>query len=278
MTTPVPPAVSSSYRGAIVRKGMLVAVIVALVTPALAQAQPQGRTRDEQRRRNQIRIMEGVLVQAVRLGAEEVSTELERFEPAGVTVLSGVPRARGFVLDGYGVFFDVEIPDMNQSVLWSMMNVQRDRQVGNALDSLRAALGSLPDSPLRQQAESALQQVTKTVGPSVPPRGPQGQPAPPSGQVTAATTMPDPNVLYSEAVKSALVDAMLDHSLQMSLGPDECLTVAARASEGPMPPAGLTDLITIVLRVRGSDLSVYQADPARRDEIRQKVKAEARVF
>jgi hypothetical protein len=256
---------------------MLVAVIAALVTPGLAQAQPQGRTRDEQRRRNQIRIMEGVLVQAVRLGAEEVSTELERFEPAGVTVLSGVPRARGFVLDGYGVFFDVEIPDMNQSVLWSMMNVQRDRQVGNALDSLRAALGSLPESPLRQQAESALQQVTKTVGPSVPPRGPQGQPPAP-GQVSAAATMPDPNILYSEAVKAALVDAMLDYSLQMSLGPDECLTVAARASDGPMPPAGLSDVITIVLSVRSSDLSIYQADPARRDEIRKKVKADARVF
>ena len=49
-----------------------------------------------------------------------------------MTVLHGAPRARGFVLDGYGVFFDVEIPDMNQSVVWSMMSVQRDRQLGNA--------------------------------------------------------------------------------------------------------------------------------------------------
>ena len=261
------------------KNGILLAVVVSLAVPALAQAQGQGRSREEQRRRNQIRIMEGVLVQAVRLGAEEVSTEMERFEPAGVTVLSGVPRARGFVLDGYGVFFDVEIPDMNQSVIWSMMNVQRDRQVGNALDSLRNAIQSIPDGPNRQQAQGALEQVTKTVGPAMPPRGPQGQPAPAPGQIAAATaTMPDPNVLYSEAVKGALIDVMLDHSLQMSLGPDEWLTVAARASEGPMPPAGLSDLITIILRVRGSDLAVYQADPTKRDEIRQRVKVEARVF
>jgi hypothetical protein len=262
-----------------VKKGILLAVIVTLAVPAVSQA--QGRSRDEQRRRNQIRLMEGVLVQAVRLGAEEVSTVMERFEPAGVTVLSGVPRARGFVLDGFGVFFDVEIPDMNQSVIWSMMNVQRDRQVGNALDSLRAALETMPDGPNRQQAQVALQQVTKTVGPAMPPRGPQGQPAPAPvpGQVSAATaTMPDPNVLYSEAVKGALVEAMLDYSLQMNLGPEEWLTVAARASEGPMPPAGLSDLITIVLRVKGSDLSVYHADPTKRDEIRQRVKVEARVF
>jgi hypothetical protein len=261
----------------IVKKGILIAVIVALAAPAFAQV--PGRPRDEQRRTNQIRMIEGVLVQAVRLGAAEVSKEMQRFEPAGVTVLTGVPRARGFLLEGYGVFFDVEIPDMNQSVIWSMMNVQRDRQVGNALDSLRAALESMPQGPGREQAQNALQQVTKTVGPAIPPRGPQGQPGPAPGQVNAATTtLPNPDALYSEAVKSALVEAMLGYSVQMDLGPEEWLTVAARASEGPMPPAGLSDLITIVLRVKGSDLSVYHADPTKRDEIRQRVKAEARVF
>ena len=262
------------------KKGMLLVVIAALAVPAVALAQGQGRTREEQRRRNQIRLMEGVLVQAVRLGAEEVSTVMERFEPAGVTVLSGVPRARGFVLDSYGVFFDVEIPDMNQSVIWSMMNVQRDRQVGNALDSLRAALDTMPDGPNRQQAQIALQQVTKTVGPAMPPRGPQGQPPPAPGQVGAAsaTPLPDPDRLYSDAVKNALVDAMLGYSVQMDLGPDEWLTVAARASEGPMPQPGLSDLITIVLRVKGSDLSTYHADPTKREEIQKRVKVEARVF
>jgi hypothetical protein len=260
-----------------VKKAILCAVIVTMAVPALSQA--QGRSRDEQRR-NQIRMIEGVLVQAVRLGAAEVSKEMQRFEPAGVTVLTGVPRARGFLLDGYGVFFDVEIPDMNQSVIWSMMNMQRDRQLGNAFDSLLAAIGTMPAGPNRDQAESALRQVTKTVGPAAPMRGPQGQ-APAPGQVGAATATipPDPDRLYSEAVKSALVEAMLGYSVQMDLGADEWLTVAARASEGPVPSqAGLSELITIVLRVKGSDLSIYHADPTKRDEIRQRVKVEARVF
>jgi hypothetical protein len=261
----------------VMQKGLLLAVIVTMAVPVMAQA--QGRSREEQRRRNEIRLIEGVLVQAVRLGAEEVSKEMQRFEPAGVTVLTGVPRARGFQLDGYGVFFDVEIPDMNQSVIWSMMNVQRDRQVGNALDSLRAALDTMPDGPNRQQAQMALQQVTKTVGPGMPPSGPQGQPAPAPGQVGAATaSLPDPDVLYSNAVKNALIEAMLGYSVQMDLGPDGWLTVAARASEGPMPQPGLSDLITIVLRVKGSDLSIFHADPTKREEIRQRVKVEARVF
>jgi hypothetical protein len=242
----------------------------------------QGRSREEQLRRNEIRIMEGVLVQAVRLGAEIVSNELERFEPAGVTVLQGAPRARGFVLDGYGVFFDVEIPDMNQSVVWSMMSVQRDRQFGNALDSLRAAVEYIPEGPNRQQARMALQQVTKTVVGSTPPQPAQEPvtPASASGQqVTAASTpVPDPDRLYSDAVKSALLEVMLNHSLQMNLPPEEWLTVAARATDAPMLSASLSDSITIVLRVKGSDLAIYHADPTKRDEIRQKVKTEARVF
>jgi hypothetical protein len=270
-------------RGAIVKKAVTLAVIGMLVMPALSQGQT--RSRDDQRRRNQIRLMEGVLVQAVRLGAEEVSSEMEKFEPAGVTMLTGIPRARGFVLDSYGVFFDVEIPALNQSVVWSLMTFQRDRQMGDALDSLRAYLEST-DGPNRQRAQQALQQVSKTVGPmpaqsrTAPGALPAVQPAP--GEVAAAASagvLPaDPDALYTEAVKGTLVEAMLDHSLQMNLGPDEWLTVAARASEGPMPPSGLSEAITIILRVKGSDLSVYHADPTKRAEIREKVKVDARVF
>ena len=45
--------------------------------------------------------------------------------------------------------------------------------------------------------------------------------------------------MYAEAVKGALVDAMLDHSLQMRLGADEWLTVAARDNDGAMSGATL---------------------------------------
>jgi hypothetical protein len=248
----------------------VVAVLIAI--PALAGA--QGRDPDAQKRRNHVRIMEGVLVQAVRLGAEEVSKELARFEPTGVTVLSGMPRARGFMLDGHGIFFDVEIPDMNQSVVWSVMVVQRERQMGNALETLRSAIKGLPEGPSTQQAQLALAAVEKTVGP-VPSRMAT---TPATGQVTAPAVMPDPNVLYTETVKEKLVEVMLDHSLQMNLGPDEWLTVAARDNEGPLSPAGLSDAITITLRVKGSDLAIYQSDPTRRNEIREKVKSDARVF
>lgn len=260
-------------------------VMAALAAPAVAQA--QSRSREDQRRRN-ILVMEGVLVQAVRLGAQEVSTTMEKFEPMGVTALTGQPRARGFPLEGHGIFFDVEIPNMNQSLLWSMMTVQRDRQAMRDLDMLRAALDLIPEGPNRQQAQQALQQVSRTIGPvnqTRPGMAPSPQdPPPPPGQVAASTvaplpvTLPDVDTLYTEAVKSTLIDAMLDHSLQMNLGPDEWLTVAARASDGPLSPNGLSDSITIILRVKGSDLSIYHSDKTRREEILEKVKVDAKVF
>ncbi|HET7218301.1 MAG TPA: hypothetical protein VFJ02_09635 [Vicinamibacterales bacterium] len=260
------------------KKGIVIGVSGVVVAAALAALVPaayaQARDPEAQRRRNQIRLMEGVLVQAVRLGAEQVSKELERFEPTGVTVLMGTPRARGFVLDGHGVFFDVEVPDMNQSVVWSVMQAQRDRQVGNALDSLRSALRAMPEGAPMQQAQLALQVVEKTVGPTTPAAA---QPAP--GQVgAAATAAPDPRELYRDAVIDNVVDAMLGYSVQMSLGADEWLTVAARGNDAPLSPQGLSDTVTITVKVKGSDLTVYHADPARRSEIREKVKADAKVF
>jgi hypothetical protein len=258
-----------------VKKGILLVAAAVLAMQAMPRA--QGRSAEMQRRQNEIRMMESILVQAVRLGAEEVGRQLEKFEPTGLTVLTGTPRARGFVLDGYGVFFDVEIPDMSQSVVWSLMVVQRDRQVGNALDSLNSAITALPAGQPRQQVEAAAQLISKVVAPPAAPRATEpGQPPP--GRIAAATVaVPDPNELYSESVKSALVDAMM--TMQVSLGADEWLTVAARATESPVSAAGVSDSMTIILRVKGSDLAAYwNADQAKREEFRKKVKAEARVF
>jgi len=214
-------------------------------------------------------------VQAVRVGAELVGKELERYEPTGVTVLLGAPRARGFLVDGHGVFFDVEVPDMNQSVVWSVMVTQRDRQMGNALESLATALRAMPDGPPMQQAQKALQTLTSTV--NVKDNGPAASPAP--GQVTAQAILSDPRKLYQDAVIGSVVDAMLGYSVQMSLAADEWLTVAARGTDSPLnPQQGLQESTTITVRVKGADLAIYHSDPARRAEIREKVRADAKVF
>jgi hypothetical protein len=258
-----------------VKRGLLAAVAATLAVPAVAGAQI--RQPEEQRRRDQIQLMEGVLSRAVRLGAEQVNRRMQSIDPT-MTVITGQARARGFVLEGYGIFFDVEVPTMSASAVWSMMTVQRDMQVAASLESLRRALASLPEGPKLQEAQQALQRVARQVGPVQQARG-DGQDiaVPAANTVVAASTAPpspamdDPDRMYTDAVKGALIDAMVGHSLDMDLGPDEWLTVAARQSEGPLAPNQLYEVSTIVLRVKGSDLSVYAADRTKRAEVLQKV-------
>ena len=127
-----------------VKTGCIVAAAVLLAGPALSTAQE--RPADAQRRRDQIQLMEGVLSRAVRLGAEQVNRRMQALDPT-LTTITGQARARGFVLEGYGIFFDVEVPTMSASAVWSMMTVQKDLQVAASLESLRRPRPLSPPTP-----------------------------------------------------------------------------------------------------------------------------------
>jgi hypothetical protein len=88
--------------------------------------------------------------------------------------------------------------------------------------------------------------------------------------------MRDPSAAYRTAIKDALIDAMLEHSRGMNIRPDEWLTVAAHRGESPLGPNEIVNSSTLVLRIKGSDLAIYDADRTRKAEIRQRV--EAREF
>ena len=251
------------------------AVPVAQDRPAEPDAQKRPAVPDAQERRRNIRYMEGVLAQAVRVGAEQVGKELERVDPNAVTALLGTPRARGFLIDGHGVFFDVEVPDMDQSLVTSLVMSQREQLIGNAADSLRAAIRAMPEGQTMQQVQTALQFLAGT---GVTKDAQAVPPLPPGQTVAAPVILTNPRKVYRAAVIDSVVGAMLGYSVQMNLAPDEWLTVAARGVEPTGPLQGLQESTTITVRVKGSDLAIYHSDPARRAEIREKVKNEAKVF
>lgn len=253
--------------------GILLAFSIFLALPGWTA--DQTRSSDAQRRRDQIRMMEGVLTEAVRLGAEQLGREMQASSP-NLVMLTGTARARGFILDGYGVFFDVEIPALRPSVVWTMRTMERDLALGSALDSLKQHLASLPESPSRMQLEQAFRRLALQVGPVPTPQSAGQRPGIVSSAETTAPAAPDPDKEYTETVKEALIDAMLDHSLPMNLAPDEWLTVAARDGFGPLVQGEIYDASTIVIRVRGSALAAYAADRTKRDEVRKSV--EVRVF
>ena len=86
----------------------------------------------------------------------------------------------------------------------------------------------------------------------------------------------DPSGAYRAAIKAALIDAMLEHSRGMNIQPDEWLTVAAHRGESPLGASEIVNSSTLVLRIKGSDLALYDADRTRKDEVRKRV--ETREF
>ena len=92
------------------------------------------------------------------------------------------------------------------------------------------------------------------------------------GEVSSAELV----AAYREAIKSALVDAMLEHSRGINIQPDEWLTIAAHRGDSGLTPNEIVTTSTLVLRIKGSDLAVYDADRTKKDEIRKRV--EAREF
>jgi hypothetical protein len=267
---------------------MLVGLVLALAWQVMPSAQ-EGRPSAADRRRDRVQMMEGVLSRAVRAGAEEIAVRMKGGNP-NVNFFTGQARARGFILDNYGVFFDVEIPALIESVVWSMQTSERDLLMATALDSMRRALTSVPNSAAKLQAEQALKQLQQFAPAPAFARA-QGMPGAP-GSVNAATesaspvptaavapvpSIPfDPHAAYTEAVQRELIDAMLDYSRPIDIQPEEWLTVAARGSESPMRPGELYDPVTIVIRVKGADLAEFYADRSKGEEIRKRV--EVRVF
>jgi hypothetical protein len=265
------------------RTSILAAALVAVASTVSGQDAPAPARADAAEIRDQIRMMEGNLTTAVRLGAQNVGRRLQRFEPSSLFVTSDA-RARGFVLEGYGVFFDVDVPTMRQSVVWTMRTLLAQQQ--REIASLRQYVANAPESTERRAAMMRLRQLEglQDAGPA-----PVAQPAPP-GTVSAATVsepapgapatpeadLSDPNALYTNSVKTALIDAMLDYSGRLNISANEWLTVAARDSEGPMVPNALDETTTIVLRVKGSDLVAFRTNQLTREEARKRV--EVREF
>src|SRR5918994_2709073 len=115
--------------------------------------------------RHHIYVMEGALARAVDYGAKQLNREILQVMP-GVFMLEGEARARGVHLDGYGVFFDVRVPMMRQSMVWSMrmMLDQDDAQTQASISEIRRNLQGITDPATRASLERLLKQLESRSG------------------------------------------------------------------------------------------------------------------
>jgi hypothetical protein len=266
--------------------------------------------------RYQIGQMERLLEGAVEHGATVIRDRLQALMPADM-LLTENARARGFRLDGYGVFFDVEVPDLGGTLAWSFRTLdQNDLGLDAALRTLRAYVQSVGDdvnlqqafkrvelqvappaavslaSPSQNNAVSVASQgvadpvqangsadvaATATAGAAPAPASAPSVPAAAGGaSPTPDPVLNNPDEAYRTEIREALIDAMLEHSRGLGIGPDEWLTVAARRTDD-RPRLGIdTDARTVVLSVRGSDLTAFLGGQLTAEEARSRI--EVRVF
>jgi hypothetical protein len=251
-------------------------VVAVSARPALAQ--PAAPTRTDVESRYQIGQMERVLVGAVEHGVTILRDRMQDVTQLPMDLMvSDNAHARGFRIDGYGVFFDVIAPSFETSALllntYNTLN-QNDLGVEDATKKLQIAVKGDKDS------EQALQRLLILIRPQYAglnapsTRGARNQ----TGSAAVDTAQQpdpiftDPNEVYRTEVIGALKAAMLDYSSNLEIGAADWLTIAVKGNDtrprlAPADTAGRT----VILRVRGADLTASHTNQIARTEALQRI-------
>ena len=260
--------------------------------------------------RYHVRQMENVLERAVQHAADMMRRRLQAVTP-DVLALAGTPRAQGYRIDGYGLFFSVEVPRLSESVNWALRVLSQDRDE-RVLASLQKVYVTEQDPVVRADLERAIRTVQLHL--SLAPRpsasaqrrkaagatgvaldqasapksaeraDPAAQPVAPASAVQLSTNpepvlpaeapaelMREPSAAYEDEVKQALADAMLDYAGSLQLPAGEWVTVAARDAGYMAFPDTVSDMVTVTLSVRVSDLAEFRAQRLTREQARTRV-------
>lgn len=271
-----------------IRSICIVALLAGLAAPAGAQpgapAPPAApRMTPQEHLRHQIYLLEGMLARAVTSGAARLNQQFRAVMP-DLIVMAGEANARGFHLDHYGVFFDVEVPVLRQSMMWSFRTMleQDDQGANEALNSLRTLVNTT-SGPQRAAAEGALRRLEMQLRPFTiarrngsAPDVKAATPGEPARPAMDAAVLQDPDKAYTDFVVRALMEAMVDNALPMVsyLDSNAYITVAARDNERRdllAPPNPFEQVSTFTLRIRASDLAEYRAGKIDRDEAMKRV-------
>ena len=278
-----------------------VVAVLGMATGAQAQVPADGDGAEAVRARQKIFMMEGVLERAVQLGVDNLRRRVGAVILDDTLLQGGVPVVRGFRLQGYGLFFDVEVPALRRSIAWSLRTMHRTGMaLAQDLAQMRTILQSIADPNVRAEFDRTLLRIQQQVGPApqIADGGVSGgrvvtaqmMPEPAAGQPTVdqaavgqevpaaaapevdAQLLNDPGGAYTQEVQAVLLDAIVENSGPLVLDDDEWLTIAARdnAPNNPLM-TGDPDVKTLVLRIKGGDLHAFQAGRLTVEQVRSRV-------
>jgi hypothetical protein len=247
------------------------------------QGQPRGPL---DQLRYQIGTMERVLENAVEHGAAIWRDRLQAVVPSQTLLLDNA-RARGYRLEGYGVFFDVEVPSLSfETTLYSVFRTLDENGLGlqSALNQLKTYIQAAGDANLEQALKRVELQVSPVVPATTVAPASGARQAGGAGSAVPATGSPDngdpilnnPQEAYRQEVTQAVIDAMLEYGGALGISGDEWLTIGERRNE-VRPRIGFdSDAQTVIIRLRGTDLGAFRAGQLSREDALKRV--EVRVF
>lgn len=268
---------------------LLIGLVAAVMSGGTVSAQaPPAEEAEQVRARQKIFMMEGVLERAVQVGVDNLRRRVRAVMPDDALLQGGAPQVRGFRLEGYGVFFDVEVPTLRRSLAWSIRTMNETAvALARDLAQMKAFVQAIGDPRVRAEFDRTLQRIQRQMAPMPPQAVPAAQgpspvatAQPASAAADAVSPAPavdtallsDPSEAYTEEVKAALIEAMIENSGPLVVAPDEWLTIAARdnAPSDPFMP-GDQGAMTLVLRIRGSDLEAFRTGRLTLEQARMRV-------
>jgi hypothetical protein len=224
-------------------------LLLVMATPAVAQVAATPSVAPEVQvlqRRFHFQSMEVNLENAVRQGAQEVASRAQGVMPIGLLFM-GMPKARGFPLENFGVTFYVEVPEIRESSI--------------LLNQFTRSPAAVPQTGTQVVNNATTTRATGVVADDPMARSP----------ITGDPFLADPNQFYRDTVKLKLVDAMLDYSKPLDVGAGDWLSVVARGAEDPNPASLYNDSKALILRIKGSDLALFYTGKITRADARKLV-------
>lgn len=223
--------------GSTVSRVLMVASVATVLflhpAPSVAQTSEGG----ESPARSQAFVFERILRGAVETGGQLLAKRALMLVPE-LTLSTEEATVRSVKLRGYGFYFDVQVPNIQSTVL--LLDMMAARQRRGLPSQTVAATGVIESDPMTVE--------------------------PPTF---------DTDREYTTYVREALIDAILDSSGVLSVSADERLTVVVSGIDHPNPnPLYRANSQKLVLTIAGSDLLDLRQGRLTRDQAKERIAEE----
>lgn len=204
---------------------------------------------------------EAILKAAVDRGGQQLAQRASEVVPGLTLALADRPDTTSLHIPGFYIF-EVVVPPILPTSLFAYNQMRRDPRP--------------PMSRVPQQGTADERPVSNQPGNRVAPNSAAQPPDEMAVSPVAAGTIGDPDKLYSDFVRQAVIDVILDSSLVLPMTSDDMLIVTVRGMDStPNPLYRDPTLRKLVLSIKKSDLVEFQTNKITREQAKSRITTRA---